>query len=157
MFDRAKLIALHLEALAELGWTPPMAGDAIDQAACGALLDSEDAGFVGGRGASTVARWAQAAEDEGAPIAIKGGTSWLFVTSRLLDFIERKFGLPARREAETRHRKLTEMRARSQNSQNSTSHASPRAASVPETWDNRGSKIALDPDHPIQVRAVGME
>jgi hypothetical protein len=116
MFDRDKLIAGLLQALAALGWAPPIAGDAIEQAAIGAVLDSDDAGFVGGRGASTAARWAQAAEDEGAPIAIKVGGSWLFVTRRLLDFIERKFGLAARREAETRHRKLTEMRARTQNS-----------------------------------------
>lgn len=31
MLDRDKLIALHLEALAELGWVPPAMEDVIDQ------------------------------------------------------------------------------------------------------------------------------
>jgi len=78
------------------------------------LLRSDDAALVGGRDTSTGARWAAAAEDEGEPIAIKVGTSWLFVTTRLLGYIERTSGLYSRREAETRLRKLIEMRAGAQ-------------------------------------------
>lgn len=133
MLARDRLVALHLAVLAELQWRQPgPVGDAVDQFASGALLDSDDAGMVSGRGASTAARWAQAAEEEGAPIAVKAG-SWLFVTSRLLDYIERKSGLHARREAETRHRKLIEMRARPQPS---SPNASRRAAPATEACDN---------------------
>ncbi|OKO75124.1 hypothetical protein AC629_34370 [Bradyrhizobium sp. NAS80.1] len=102
-------------------------GDAIDQLARFQLLRSEDAALVGGRDASTLARWAAAAEDEGTPIAIKVGTSWLFVTSRLLGYIELASGLYGRREAETRLRKLIEMRA---GGQNPNQIARPRARQI---------------------------
>jgi hypothetical protein len=155
MFHRDRMIAQLLAMLAELGWYPAPIGDAIDQAACGELLDSDEAAFVSGRRASTVARWAQVAEDEGEPIAIKTGTSWLFVANRLLGYIERTSSLYARREAETRHRKLIETRA---SSHCSTSDASQRAASPGSPCDYADSKPAPDPDHPIPAaRAVGME
>jgi hypothetical protein len=148
--DRAHLIDLHLQALAVLGWQPP--SDAIEQAARGDLLFSPEAAIVSGRDTSTAARWAQMAEDEGRPIAVKAGGTWLFVTKRLLCFIERKFKLSARREAETRLKKLLQMRARSHRS---TPNASPRASSAAKPCDNIDGKPALDPDP--EPRAVGME
>ncbi|MGY3238360.1 hypothetical protein ACVWZ4_001008 [Bradyrhizobium sp. USDA 4472] len=50
-------------------------GDAIDQLATLELLRRDDPAFVSGRDTSTLARWAAAAEDEGAPIAIHRKTS----------------------------------------------------------------------------------
>jgi hypothetical protein len=155
LIDGDKMIAQHLAMLAELGWHPPPAGDAIDQLANLELLRADDAALVGGRrDTSTLARWAQAADDEGEPIAFKVGGAWMFITGRLLDFIERKFKLPARREAETKLRKLREMRA---SAQQSPSNASQRAALASETCDNIDSKLALDPDQPMpDPRAVGL-
>ncbi|MGY4286691.1 hypothetical protein ACVWXO_005911 [Bradyrhizobium sp. LM2.7] len=46
MLDRDKLIALHLEALAELGWVPPAMEDVIDQILRGELLPLGLAGDV---------------------------------------------------------------------------------------------------------------
>lgn len=111
MTESPEALAAELAALVKKVGQIASYGDAIDQLARFQLLFSEEAALVGGRDTSTLARWAAAAEDEGAPIAVKVGTSWLFVTSRLLGYIERASGLYGRREAETRLRKLTEMRA----------------------------------------------
>jgi hypothetical protein len=146
VIDRDRTVAQLLAVLAELGWHPTPGGDAIDQLANLELLRCDDAALVGGRDTSTLARWAQAAEDEGEPIAFKVGGAWMFITWRLLDFIERKFKLPARREAETKLRKLREMRA---SAQQSTSNARTRAASASETCDTIDSTLALEPDHAI--------
>jgi hypothetical protein len=64
MYGRDKLINLHLEALAVLGWQPAPVGDAIDQLAGFELLRGDGAAFVAGRDTSTVARWAAAAAAE---------------------------------------------------------------------------------------------
>jgi hypothetical protein len=157
--DPGRLIDLHLQGLALLGWQPAPGGDAIEQLARGELLLGDDAVFVAGRDTSTIARWAALAEAEGRPIGFKAGISagspWLYVAARLLDHIERTSGLYKRREAETRHRKLLETRSRAQQS---SLDAEPRAASAPEPCDNIDSTLALDPDHPIlEARAVGME
>jgi hypothetical protein len=150
MIDEEKLIAWHLEVLGALGWTPPSAEDFFVQFARGEYLDSDEAGIVGGRDGSTAVRWAQAAEDVGAPIALKIGKFWLFITRRLLDNIEKRFGLHARREAETRHRKLLEMRG---SEQGSTLNASGRAAMSREPCEN-SNKTAIEQD-PIRLsRAV---
>jgi hypothetical protein len=114
MIENPPALAAELAALAERVRQIETGGDAIDQLARLELLRSDDAALVGGRDTSTGARWAAAAEDEGEPIAIKVGTSWLFVTTRLLGYIERTSGLYSRREAETRLRKLIEMRAGAQ-------------------------------------------
>lgn len=127
MTDSPPALAAELAALAECVRRIETCGDAIDQLARHELLRGHDPAFVGGRNTSTLARWAAAAEDEGTPIAIKVGTSWLFVTTRLLAYIERASGLHSRREAETRLRKLIEMRARAQNPSQS---ARPRARPV---------------------------
>ncbi|WGR70193.1 MULTISPECIES: hypothetical protein [unclassified Bradyrhizobium] len=127
MTDSPEVLAAELAALVERVSQIASGGDAIDQLARLELLRSEDAALVGGRDASTLARWAAAAEDEGEPIAIKVGTSWLFVTSRLLDYIERASGLYGRREAETRLRKLIETRA---GGQNPNQAARPRARQI---------------------------
>jgi hypothetical protein len=143
LIDGDKMIAQHLAILAELGWHPPPDGDAIDQLARGELLLGDDAACVAGRDTSTIARWAQAAEDEGRPIGFKAGISagspWVYITHQLLGLIERKFGLHARREAETKLRKLLETRQRAQQS---PSNARTRAASASETCDNIDSKLA---------------
>jgi hypothetical protein len=135
VLDRDQAVASLQQALAALGEPVAAAGgDAIEQLECGDLLLSDDAAIVGGaRVASTVARWAQDAEDEGSPIALKVGNSWLFVTSRLLNRIERKSGRPARREAETRLRKMLETRA---SAQKSNRNACWRAASAPEACES---------------------
>jgi hypothetical protein len=127
MADTPPALAAELAALAERVRQIETGGDAIDQLARLELLRGDDAALVGGRDTSTLARWAAAAEDEGTPIAIKVGTSWLFVTKRLLGYIERAFGLYNRREAETRLRKLIEMRASAQNPSQS---ARPRARQI---------------------------
>jgi hypothetical protein len=155
MTDTPEALAAELAAFIVRVGQIASPGDAIDQLARFELLLGDDAAFVAGRDQSTVARWAASAEDEGAPIAIKVGTSWLFVVTRLLGYIQRTSGLHKRREAETRLRKLLETPA---GSQHSRSHASPRAASAPKACDNGSDKIALDPDHPTpEARAVGME
>jgi hypothetical protein len=103
-------------------------------------LDGDAAASVAGRDSSTVARWAKEAMDEGRPIAVKVGASWLFVKSRLLDFIERRFKLPARREAETRLRKLLEIRA---GSQQSMANTRTRALASPNPCDLVDSSAAV--------------
>jgi hypothetical protein len=156
VIDHDRMIGQLLAVLAGLGWQPAPGGDAIEQLARFELLRGDDAAFVAGRrDTSTLARWAQAADDEGEPIAFKVGGAWMFITRRLLDFIERKFKLSARREAETKLRKLRECGA---GSQRSTSNSSQRAGADTKTCDNIDSKLALDPDHMIaDPRAVGME
>jgi hypothetical protein len=154
VIDHDRMIAQLLAMLAQLGWHPPLGGDAVDQHARGDILDGDEAGIVGGRDASTAARWAQAAADEGQPIAFKCSGKWVYVTRLLLDRIEGASGLPARRVAETRHRKLIEMRARAQQS---ASNASQRAA-PPGRLCNYASCNAPEPDHSIrEPRAIGME
>jgi len=82
MTETPPAIAAELAALAERVRQIQTGGDAIDQRARLELLRSDDAALVGGRrDTSTLARWAAAAEDEGAPLAIKVGTSWLFITA----------------------------------------------------------------------------
>jgi hypothetical protein len=153
--DRDRTVAQLLVVLADLGWRPAPGGDAIEQLANLELLRADDAAVVAGRrDTSTLARWAQAADDEGEPIAFKVGGAWMFITRRLLDFIERKFKLPARREAETKLRKLREMRA---GSQRSASNASQRTASPGSLCDYDDSEFAPPPDQPMpEPRAVGM-
>lgn len=107
--DREQLVDLSLQTLDALGWVSP--GDAIEQHARGDLLLADGAAVVGGRDSSTLAKWAQSCDDEGDPIAIKVGQSWLYITQRLLRYIQRRFGSYARREAETRLRKFRETRA----------------------------------------------
>ena len=81
MIENPPALAAELAALAERVRQIETGGDAIDQLARLELLRSDDAALVGGRDTSTGARWAAAAEDEGAPLAIKVGTSWLFITA----------------------------------------------------------------------------
>jgi hypothetical protein len=127
MTETPQAVAAELAALAERVRQIESGGDAIDQLTRLELLRGDDAALVGGRDTSTLARWAAAAENEGMPIAIKTGNSWLFVANRLLGYIERTSGLYTRREAETRLRKLCEMRA---SRQNLSQNARPRARHI---------------------------
>ncbi|WP_068016380.1 hypothetical protein [Rhodoplanes sp. Z2-YC6860] len=110
MIDRDYLIGNHLAALDHLGYEHPSA-DVLDKIKSFELLDTESAAIVAGRDASTITKWAQADEQEGAPIGAKVGDVWFISTERLLDRIERKRGLPARREAETKYNNLIKTRA----------------------------------------------
>jgi hypothetical protein len=89
--------------------------DWVDAFNDGSAFGSEVAAFICGRSPDTVRRWAAEAAAEGQPLGILQAGVWLFDEQRLLNFIERRHGKPARLAAETRARKSAEMRLSLQN------------------------------------------
>ncbi|MGY4291485.1 hypothetical protein ACVWXO_010751 [Bradyrhizobium sp. LM2.7] len=102
MFDRNRMIEMHLQMLAELGWKPP-SGDVIDEIANGGLLTAPQAATCEVTD-QTIYRWNEDATSKGQSLGKKSAT-WLIGTARLLDYIEKhQGGLPARVKAENRLR-----------------------------------------------------
>ncbi|WP_369720339.1 hypothetical protein AB8Z38_24600 [Bradyrhizobium sp. LLZ17] len=105
MFDRNRMIEMHLQMLAELGWEPP-SGDVIDQIAEGGVLTIQQAATICETTGQTIYRWNEDATSKGQPLGKKGVT-WLIGRARLLDYIEKhQGGLPARVKAENRLREF---------------------------------------------------
>ncbi|MET4016302.1 hypothetical protein BSZ19_04045 [Bradyrhizobium japonicum] len=110
MIDRERLIAQLLQMLADLGWTPPATGDALDQLLRGGLLTGAQAEDVTGRDRDTIVRWHEAAIAEGRPLlGVLTPAGWLWDKVRLLDHIELKSGRYARNVSQTRAEKYAEM------------------------------------------------
>ena len=100
MLGRDRLIELHLQILAELGWKPHSAGDVIDLINGGALLTVEQAAIVCGLTSQRILDWIEHAARLGQPFAEKKST-WLVGTERLFAYVEKhRGGLPARVKAE---------------------------------------------------------
>jgi hypothetical protein len=94
-----RIIDLHLQMLAELGWKPP-SGDVIDEIANGGLLTVAQAATICETTDQTIYRWLTDAGRRGEPLGLKRAT-WMIGTVRLLDYVEKyQGGLPARVKAE---------------------------------------------------------
>lgn len=105
ILDRNRLIDLHLQMLAELGWAPP-SGDVIDEIANGGLLTVMQAATVCEVSDETIRRWNADAARRGQSLGKKGAT-WLIGRARLLDYVEKyQGGLPARVKAQNRLREF---------------------------------------------------
>ncbi|BAR58844.1 hypothetical protein ACVIWV_006119 [Bradyrhizobium diazoefficiens] len=103
MLDRNRMIELHLQMLAELGWKPP-SGDVIDEISNGGLLTVQRAAIICEVSDQTIYRWNDDATGKGQSLGKKGAT-WLIGTARLLDYVEKyQGGLPARVKAQNRLR-----------------------------------------------------
>jgi hypothetical protein len=101
MFDRNRMIDLHLQMLAELGWKP-LSGDVVDEIANGGLLTVAQAARICDVTDQTIYRWIDDATRRGEPLGLKRAT-WLIGTARLLDYIEKHQGGPYERvKAENR-------------------------------------------------------
>ncbi|MCA6097636.1 hypothetical protein [Bradyrhizobium australafricanum] len=101
MFDRNRIIEMHLQILAELGWQLPT-GDVIDEIANGGVLLVRQAAYICDVSDETIYRWNKDATDKGQPLGCKGAT-WLIGTARLLNYLERhQGGRPERVKAENR-------------------------------------------------------
>src|SRR4030088_1595706 len=99
MPDRNRIIDLHLQMLAELGWKPP-SGDVIDEITKGGLLTVAQAAVIFEVTDQTIYRWIEEAATKGRPLGEKPAT-WSIGTARMLDYVERyQGGLPARVKAE---------------------------------------------------------
>jgi hypothetical protein len=85
-----RIIDLHLQMLAELGWKPP-SGDVIDEIANGGLLTVAQAATICETTDQTIYRWLADAARRGEPLGLKRAT-WMIGTARLLDYIERHQG-----------------------------------------------------------------
>ncbi|SDJ74951.1 hypothetical protein SAMN05216338_106339 [Bradyrhizobium sp. Rc2d] len=103
MFDRNRMIEMHLQMLAELGWKPP-SGDVIDEIANGGLLTVAQAATICEVTDQTIYRWIEDASSKGQSLRKKTAT-WLIGTAWLLDYLESyQGGLPARVKADNRLR-----------------------------------------------------
>jgi hypothetical protein len=70
----------------------------------GDVLTTDTAGHIAGVSAETIRRRAVESAALGRPIGVQHATIWMISRARLLDWIERDEGLPARLAAETRAR-----------------------------------------------------
>lgn len=99
MFDRDRMIDLHLQMLAVLGWKPS-SGDVIDEIANGGLLTVAQSAAICEVTDQSIYRWLDHAALRGQPLGKKSAT-WLIGTARLFDYVEAyQGGLPARVKAE---------------------------------------------------------
>jgi hypothetical protein len=105
MLDRDKLIALHLEALTELDWTPP--GDVIDQIIAGGLLTTTMAADVCEVTKTTVHRWMEGAAAKGRPLGVLTPAGYLIGLERLLDYVETEQDRHERNKAKARAAKYS--------------------------------------------------
>lgn len=104
MPDLHRIINLHLQILAELGWKPP-SGDVIDQIDGGGVLTVPQAAIICETTDQTIYRWIDDASRNGHPLGKKRAT-WLIGTGRLLNYVEsHQGGLPARVKVENRLKK----------------------------------------------------
>lgn len=108
MLDRDKLIALHLEALAELGWVPPAMEDVIDQILRGELLPLGLAGDVFECSDEKLRKLCELTVGTKRPLGVKFAGRWLVSVPRLLHDLElgtldrRRRGRDVRLRAEER-------------------------------------------------------
>jgi hypothetical protein len=107
MCDHDKLIALHLEALTELDWTPP--GDVIDQIIAGGLLTTTMAADVCEVTKTTIHRWMEDATATGRPLGVLTPAGYLIGLERLLDYVEAEQDLHARNKARARAAKYSDV------------------------------------------------
>jgi hypothetical protein len=110
MADPARMIDQLLAMLAELGWTPPTAGDVIELILAGELLTLDQAADVAECSDEKIRRACELAAMTNSPMGVKWATRWLVGKERLLDDIENgkldsRRGLDARRRADERARK----------------------------------------------------
>jgi hypothetical protein len=109
--NRDRLIALHLEALAELGWTPPAIEDVTDQILRGELLTLEQAGDVFECSDEKLRKLCELTVGTKRPLGIKFAGRWLVSVPRLLEDLEqgtldrRRRGVDVRLRAEERTKK----------------------------------------------------
>ena len=89
--------------------------DWVDAHRDGTAFGSDVAAFICGCSPDTVRRRAVDAATAGQPLGILQAGVWLFDLRRLLDWIGRHQGLPARLAAETRAKKNAEMQLSLQN------------------------------------------
>ncbi|WP_197082754.1 hypothetical protein [Bradyrhizobium sp. LTSP885] len=89
--------------------------DWVDAHRDGTAFGSDVAAFISGCSTDTVRRRAVDSAAVGQPLGILQAGVWLFDLRRLLDWIERHQGLPARLAAETRAKKNAEMQVSMQN------------------------------------------
>jgi hypothetical protein len=80
-------------------------GDWVDAAHDGELLTSSQSAEVAGITAETIRIYAERAEAAGRPIGVQFADVWIISRARLLDFIARRDGKPARLMAEKRAEK----------------------------------------------------
>jgi hypothetical protein len=92
------------------------------------MISSDDAGFVIAKSADTAVRWFEVAAAEGFPLGIKRAGVCLFSLRRLLIWVERRKGLPARLACESRAQKIAEMRLAQQKRQQIESDAAAAAS-----------------------------
>lgn len=84
----------------------PLEGDWVDAWIDGDAIRTDEAAYIYGHSAQTIRRLAEAAAVTGRPIGKQVSKSvWLISRRRILDWIEREKGLPARVEAGARAEK----------------------------------------------------
>jgi hypothetical protein len=101
MIDRDRMIELHLQMLAELGWILPT-GDWVDAWAEGEAIGTDEAAYIGDCSQQTVRRRAVEAQAAGEPIGILFMGVWLISRRRWLDDIEGREGRLGRDVAKAR-------------------------------------------------------
>jgi hypothetical protein len=108
-------IANRLTELAAMLQQRPPVCDWVDAFREGSAFGSDVAAAIFGCSSDTAVRRANAAAEDGRPLGILLAGTWLFDRERLLNWIERKEGKPARLEAESRARKNADLRSSPQN------------------------------------------
>ncbi|MDA9427127.1 hypothetical protein [Bradyrhizobium sp. CCBAU 53380] len=102
MIDRDHMITLHLQMLAELGWTPPTSHWAHAYVA-GDAIGTDEAAYIAGCSPQTIRRRAVEAAAAGNPIGVWFAQSvWLISKQLLLEDIERRDGRYGRNAAISR-------------------------------------------------------
>jgi len=107
-----RLIELHLEALAELGWAPSVTEDVIDQILRGELLPLVLAADVFECSDEKLRKLCELMAGSKRPLGVKFAGRWLVSVARLLDDLEqgildrRRRGRDARLRAEERAAKF---------------------------------------------------
>ena len=108
--NRDRLIELHLEGLAELGWTPPAVQDVVDQILRGELLSLRDAADVFECSDEKLRKLCKLTAETKRPLGVSIGGRWLASVPKLLDDLEQ--GILDRDRRGTDERRRTEERAK---------------------------------------------
>src|SRR5438445_7947526 len=105
MPDDPKALAAELDRLVDRLRRLTRADDVIDDIRNGGLLTTAQAATICEVSDQTIYRWNEDATCKGEALGLKQAT-WLIGTARLLDFVEKQDGFPARVKAENRLREL---------------------------------------------------
>jgi hypothetical protein len=97
--------------------------DWVDAYDNGSALSTGQAAHICDCSDDTIRRWAETAADAGQPIGILIAGVWVIDLQRLLNAVERRRDLHARRVAESRAKKNAELRSSLQNRLSSASDA----------------------------------